>query len=259
MVQFLVRTHIKWRETAHGGSSTSVRRDATSVRVDGLLVDFDGTACREDVTGELCRRFARGDWPRYDEAVGDGEMTLKEAIDCQTRLLEASLAEMLDFSLAAHAVDPDFVALVAWAKRDGIAIGIVSDGFGFFIEPMLRAAGLAGLPVFANDIRRDEDGWHLEHPHGHARCRGCGTCKKTIVLDFRARFGLVAFIGDGESDRYAVHYADRVFAKGRLLEICARDQIAHAEWSTFHDVRTRLAQRQAPAHHDPAVCPGWTA
>jgi len=208
MIEFSVRLHINllWNRTRR--VSTSVRSDTTTVTVGGLLVDFDGTACRDDVTGELCQRFARGDWARYDEASRDGEMTLRQAIDCQTRLLGASLEEMLDFSLAGYAVDPDFVALVAWAHREGVAIGVVSDGFGFFIEPMLRVAGLTGLPVFANDICRGDDGWHLQHPHGHARCRGCGTCKKRIILDFRARFGPVAFGGDGESDRSAAHYAD---------------------------------------------------
>jgi len=258
MVVFAVRPHMDSVRTAHGGFSAGVKSMGKAKMVDGLLVDFDGTACPQDVTGELCLRFARGDWERYDEAARDGEITLRQAIDRQTRMLRASREEMLAFCLASFTVDPDFVALTGWASHAEVAIGVVSDGFGFFIKPMLKAVGLTGLPVYANDIGHDRDGWRLEHPHGHARCRGCGTCKKAIVLRHRARFGSVAFVGDGESDRFAVYYADFAFAKRRLREICVRDRIAHSEWSTFGDVRARLAQGQAPPHYDPAVCPGWT-
>jgi 2-hydroxy-3-keto-5-methylthiopentenyl-1-phosphate phosphatase len=229
------------------------------VRVGSLLVDFDGTACAADVASELCQRFAPQGWQHYDESVRRGELTPREAIDHQAQLLTGSHEEMLAFVLDSFAIDPGFLAVAAWAEQQQIAVAVVSDGFGFYIEPLLAAAGLPDLPVYANRLVRHPEGWHLEHPHQHAECRSCGTCKVLAISRYRARLGTVAFVGDGESDAYAARCADVVFAKLRLAEICRRDGIDYCEWHRFGNVRERLARGDVPARRVPADCPGQAA
>ena len=67
--------------------------------VGSVLVDFDGTACPVDVTGELCAHFAAGDWEAHDDAVRRHGMTPRTAIDRQTVMLSAGPIEMLRFVL----------------------------------------------------------------------------------------------------------------------------------------------------------------
>ena len=66
----------------------------------------------------------------------------------------------------------------------------------------------------------------------------------------------MVFVGDGESDRYAAGYADVVFAKDGLVEICRESGLAHLPWTTFDDVRAWLDEQLAAFSADPASLPG---
>jgi len=48
------------------------------------------------------------------------------------------------------------------------------------------------------------------------------------------------FVGDGLSDRYAVEYADLVFAKAELARFCRDNSIALVEYENLTDVAARL-------------------
>jgi 2-hydroxy-3-keto-5-methylthiopentenyl-1-phosphate phosphatase len=234
------------------------------LQVSSILVDFDGTACAADVASALCDRFSAPGWQALDEDVRRGDRTLRAAIDGQTAMLLASPDEMLAFVLERYAVDPGFVRLVDWARAEDVAVVVVSDGFGFYIRPLLTAAGLGHLPVLANRLGGTQGALHLEHPFAHPRCVGCGTCKMRAVLQARAARGPVAFVGEGESDRFGALFADAVFAKDRLAVPCRSKGICFSPWHDFRDVRDTLMARAAaatPAPDSSAVptsCPGWT-
>jgi 2-hydroxy-3-keto-5-methylthiopentenyl-1-phosphate phosphatase len=224
-----------------------------------ILVDFDGTACAVDVTGELCERFAAKGWEALDQGVLRGELTLREAIVTQTTMLRASRVEMLRFVLAEFALDPTFVRLARCVQAAGLTLSVVSEGFGFYIQPMLRAAGLAGVPVRANHVTETDTGLRLQHPWKHAECIGCGTCKMRAVLESRGNTGPVAFVGDGESDRHAAVYANAVFAKRRLAELCDQRGIPFLPWHDFGDVYRALNGAALRTNHSSCLrCQGWT-
>ncbi|MDP9341450.1 MAG: HAD-IB family phosphatase [Actinomycetota bacterium] len=180
--------------------------------VRAVLLDFDGTACPTDVSEALLVEFGEPGWQALDEAVERGEIGLRECVDRQAAMLRASRDEMVSFALERHSVDPTLPPFVDWARGAGLAVEVVSDGFGFHIRPMLEAAGLGSLPVLTNEF----DGGRLAHLGGHPVCVGCGTCKMLAAVRLRERHGPVAFVGDGTSDRYGALYSDLVFAKPRL-------------------------------------------
>jgi len=224
------------------------------VEIRALVVDFDGTACIDDVSEALLEEFGEGDWRAYDDAVDGGELGLRQAAELQAEMLRASRKDMLAFVLEKFSIDPTFPPFAAWAEREALPLTIVSDGFGFYVRPMLEAAGLGRLEVRTN---RYEDG-RLGHPHAHPICVGCGTCKMLAALQHRGRHGAVAFVGEGQSDRYGALYSDLVFAKKDLVRICREDGVPYREWETFDDVRTALASTNHLAGPvSPERCPGW--
>ena len=55
-----------------------------------------------------------------------------------------------------------------------------------------------------------------------------------------ARAGPVAFVGEGHSDRYGALYADIVFAKDVLVDLCRDDGVPFVPYEDFDDVRATL-------------------
>ena len=93
-------------------------------------------------------------------------------------------------------------------------------------------AGLADLPTFANVARFEGDRMIPQFPHSGG-CGRCGNCKGAHARAWRARGFEVRVVGDGYSDRCAVREADRVFARGSLLEWCREEGRAVAPFTDF--------------------------
>jgi 2-hydroxy-3-keto-5-methylthiopentenyl-1-phosphate phosphatase len=226
--------------------------------VRAVLVDFDGTACLQDVSEVLLEEFGDPGWARYDELVDRGAMGLREAARHQTAMLAASREDMLAFALDQCRLDPTFPPFVAWSEARGVSVTVVSDGFAFYIRPMLEAEGLGRLEVVTNELVFDGGRPRLAHPNGHPECRGCGTCKLLVAVRARERLGPVAFVGEGQSDRYGALYSDVVFAKKDLVRICEGDGVPFLPWETFDDVRAALEEMDGlPGPVAPQRCPGW--
>jgi 2-hydroxy-3-keto-5-methylthiopentenyl-1-phosphate phosphatase len=229
--------------------------------VGAVLVDFDGTACLHDVSEHLLVEFGDPRWPEYDAAVDRGEIALRDAIVAQDAMLRADRDTLVAFALEHCPIDPTFAPFCAWLADEGVPVTLVSDGFGFYIDPILKANGLGRIPVVTNrqlwDARGRPAG--MAFLSGHPECVGCGTCKMQAVQRASAAHGPVAFIGEGQTDRYGALYADLVFAKLALPAYCRADGVPYVEWDDFDDVRRTLASGpEVPGPAGPLRCPGWT-
>ncbi len=205
-----------------------------------ILIDYDGTVALTDVSDTILAVHVPGDWEEVDALYLQGRLGSRKLMSQQVELLTADPAAIIA-TAAAQPHDPHFVPFVRRAQEAGIAIEIVSDGFGFFIEPAMAALGLPELPIAtARTVLRDGRGW-IEFPNGHPECLVCGTCKRQRVLAHQRAGRAVAFIGDGASDRYAAGYSDIVFAKRRLVPICEQYGWPYTYWTSFRELDEWLA------------------
>jgi len=237
---------------------TSERAGALPVR--SVVVDFDGTIVPQDVSEELLKAFGAPEWWDIDLAFQRGEIGSRECLVRQAALLRGSVDEMLAYCLERFAVDPTFPPFVEWAFRSGLDMTVASDGLGFYVEPMLEAAGVHGATVMTNRYVARPEGPVVEFPAAHSECIGCGTCKMRVALA-RRRTGAVAFVGEGHSDRYGALYSDLVFATKHLADLARADGIPFLPWESFDDVRAgieRLRGADPPGPVAPDPCPGWT-
>lgn len=215
-----------------------------------ILVDYDGTISLTDVTDMVMVEHVPGVWEEASALYDAGRMGSRRLMAWEISLVEADPAALLD-TAARQPHDPTFVPFVRRAQAAGIPIEVVSDGFGFFIEPALAALGVPEIPVVTARTTFAGRRPSIAFPNGHPACFVCGTCKRERVLAYRAVGRRVLFIGDGESDRYAGGYSDIVFAKRSLERICLEAGWPFHRWTAFSEIEAWLVDLLAAWHEDP--------
>ncbi len=208
-----------------------------------ILVDYDGTVAQTDVSDALMAEFVTEEWEAKAAEYDAGLSGSRRLMAWEVGLITAS-PDSLRTLAASQPHDPGFAPLVRRARAAGVPVEVVSDGFGFFIPAALEALGVGDVPVVSADT------WfppgerpRIAFPNGNPRCFVCGTCKRARVLAHQAAGRAVVFVGDGESDRYAAGYADVVFAKHALVNLCLENGWPFRRWTDFSEIDAWLADR----------------
>ena len=220
-----------------------------------FLVDYDGTIALTDVSDALMAEFVTAEWESRVAEYDAGLVGSRRLMEWEIGLITAS-PDALRAKAAAQPHDPGFRPFAERARRAGVPVEIVSDGFGFFIQPALAALGVGDLPVVTAATTFGPDGPRIDFPNGNAACFACGTCKRNRVLAHQAAGRAVVFVGDGESDRYAAGYADVVFAKHALERLCLERGWPFERWTAFSEIEAWLERRLAAFAADPASLSG---
>lgn len=223
-----------------------------------LLVDYDGTIAQTDVSDALMAQFVTADWESHVAAYDAGIVGSRRLMAWEAGLITADPAA-LSAEAAAQPHDPGFVAFAEAARDAGIPVEVVSDGFGFFIEPALAALGVPWIPVVTAAMAFHPDGAEMTFPNGNPDCFLCGTCKRNRVLAYQASGRRVVFIGDGESDRFAAGYSDVVWAKHSLERWLQERGLPFRRWTAFSEIHRWLDAELAAFRAEPAAYPGPVA
>lgn len=207
-----------------------------------VLVDYDGTVATLDISDELVRRSASVEaWRLLDSAYRRGELGSRALLEAETRLLPRDPAALMDL-VEGQPHDPAFGPFVEYARSCGVTVEVVSDGLGFFVASGMAEVGLGDVPVYVADMDFGPGGPTIRFPNGHPTCMVCGTCKRERVLKHQAAGEHVVYVGDGQSDQYAAAYADTLFAKDDLAELCRVRGIDFRPWTSFMDIHAWLEE-----------------
>jgi 2-hydroxy-3-keto-5-methylthiopentenyl-1-phosphate phosphatase len=220
-----------------------------------LLVDYDGTIAQTDVSDALMAEFVTDAWEAQVAEYDAGRIGSRGLMTWEVGLIRAD-PEALRAKAAAQPHDLSFVPFAERARAGGIPVEVVSDGFGFFIEPALAALGTGWIPVVTADTSFGPEGARIDFPNGNPTCLVCGTCKRDRVLAHQAAGRRVVFIGDGESDRYAAGYSDVVFAKHSLERFCEEQGWPYERWTAFSEIDRWLVAELERFAADPGAYPG---
>jgi 2-hydroxy-3-keto-5-methylthiopentenyl-1-phosphate phosphatase len=219
-----------------------------------ILVDYDGTIATVDVADAIGYRFLRERYEADDEAWAAGTAGSRSLFEGQVKLLPGDPGPVVALA-EAQPHDPTFAAFVSRALELEIPVEVVSDGFGFYIEPALRRLGVPPIPVISSRTTFDGREARMEFPNGHPECFVCGTCKRQRVLAHQAAGRAVVFVGDGRSDRYAAAYADVIFAKRELIALCRAEGWPCTPWHDFGELQSWLDETAAAWKSIPGSLP----
>jgi 2-hydroxy-3-keto-5-methylthiopentenyl-1-phosphate phosphatase len=216
-----------------------------------ILVDYDGTIARTDVSDALMAPYVTPDWEARVADYDAGRVGSRGLMEWEIGLITAD-PDALSAEAAAQPHDDGFAPFVRRARAAGIPVEVVSDGFGFFIEPALAALGLPDVAVVTARTSVDRGRPRIDFPNGHPHCFVCGTCKRNRVLAHQAAGRAVVFVGDGASDRYAAGYSDIVFAKHQLAALCVENRWPFRRWTEFSEIDHWLVATLDAWRRDPS-------
>lgn len=206
--------------------------------------DFDGTITKEDTCDAMVKTFAQGPWQESVSKWQRGEIT---TIECSREIFRQF--PVLPHDLASYLetipYDDTFPPFTKYVEDRGEKLYILSDGFQFNINIIMKRAGLSGVNFYSNQlIHHGEQGWNIVTPYHSEACGKCGVCKKQLILSLKSPGYEIIYIGDGHSDLCACQEAHIVFAKGYLLEFCQEQQLTVHPFQTFADITSWLEKNQ---------------
>ncbi len=201
-----------------------------------IFCDFDGTITQLDTTDVILETFASPVYRKWEVLWERGEITGRECMERQTRLIHAC-PETLQLVCKHIVIDEGIYELEAACRKTGSSLTIVSDGIDLLMKTVLKQHGLARIPHYSNTLCWDPLGRpFLRFPFRNATCRGgCGVCKCKL-LDDAPQGAKTVYVGDGLSDSCVVHRADRIFAKDRLREYCRVNDLSHEPFANLSEV-----------------------
>ncbi len=203
------------------------------------LVDFDGTITTLDISYELAKRLAGEGYEDIDHVYRQKEIPIREWLKRTAQVLPHDMDLLLSKSLEWAAIRPGFERFLENAAMQGRPVFIASDGFGFYIEPILRKHGFFEEVcfIYRNDTYINAEGkLEVKTPHAHRICNVCGNCKALHVVNLKKQGRPVIYIGDGSNDRYGASWGDHVYARDQLAEYSRQYKFDYSPWNNFYDI-----------------------
>ncbi|MFT5206702.1 MAG: 2-hydroxy-3-keto-5-methylthiopentenyl-1-phosphate phosphatase [Candidatus Omnitrophota bacterium] len=200
------------------------------------VIDFDGTISRIDVIDGLLQRY--GDeslWQPLEGAWLNGEISSDDCMSRQLNTISVKPAELEQY-INSIELDSGFDDLVRYLDEAKMPLLILSDGFDYFIERILKKHDLGHVQYKSNHLSFDGKQFTPEFPYKHAICKKCANCKRRAIQILRPEYEKIIFVGDGLSDCCAIDEADIVYAKARLAQFCLEKKRVFTPYSNLDDV-----------------------
>ena len=209
-----------------------------------FVSDYDGTITNKDIYALLAERYVPADTPDYFIQYVEGGITHFEAMAAYFAFVpteERQVEELLD---AAEA-DPDLGASAVLLQRAGWELLVVSAGSSWYIERVLRRAGVAAT-VYSNPGRLEKGrGLVLEKldPSSPYHSASVGVDKPAVVRHALHVAETVAFAGDGPPDLQPALLVrpDLRFARGFLAEALQERGETFRPFSRWSEIARKLA------------------
>ena len=208
-----------------------------------LISDYDGTITDKDFYSLLAERYVPADTPDYFALYREGRITHFEAMTAYFAFVPTE-ERQLEGLLEASQADPDLGASAALLQRAGWELLVVSAGSSWYVERVLRRAGVAAT-VYSNPGRLEKGrGLVLEKldtssPYYSA---SVGIDKSAVVRHALHSAETVAFAGDGPTDLQPALLVrpDLRFARGFLADALWQRGEAFRPFSRWSEIAREL-------------------
>ncbi len=201
-----------------------------------FVIDFDGTLSKGDTVDAMLERFADVRWQDLEKDWLDGKIS---AIECMQQQLDLVHADRVTLENFFRGIQLDSTFIPFYEHISQFSKGaIVSDGLDHAIEVATYNAKIPQISIFANKLNFKTNGVSISYPLQNMNCKaGNGVCKCQVAENLAVDVGgPIILVGDGKSDYCIAKHADMVFAKGKLVTFCEKENIPYIPFETFAEI-----------------------
>ncbi len=209
-----------------------------------IFIDFDGTVTVQDVGEAIFTKYGSHDgiYSIIEDLLND-RISSKECWIALCKSVETIEKISLNNFIDTMEVEPGFSEFVDFCSENNFELFILSDGFDYYINRILKREGLDSIKVYSNKlVLTDDNKLKPSFPFYNERCTSSANCKWDHIIKHSGDDDFTVFIGDGNSDKETIEYCDFIFAKDGLLKFCEKERITYFPFKNFNDVIKRLNQ-----------------
>ncbi len=197
--------------------------------------DFDGTITEEDVSFTMLDAFTSGDWRQLFREYQEGKISVGRFNTDAFAMVKAGRQSLLEVAKGKVKIRPGFHKLVAYCRRKGFRLVIVSNGLDFYIKEILRDIGVGDIEVFAAQTSFHPEGLKVQYigPDGSQLDKDF---KGAYVNAFLGEGYRIIYMGNGTSDISPARQCHYIFATGDLLTHCKQTNLDCASFTDFNEV-----------------------
>jgi 2,3-diketo-5-methylthio-1-phosphopentane phosphatase len=148
-----------------------------------------------------------------------------------------------DEALSKVEMDRDLEKVVNWVDENEGEFYILSAGFRYYIDHVLKAQGLEHLKVLTNEGSFENGIFKMEPDQSSPwYSEVYGIDKGLVAQYYKKQCKTLYFVGDSEPDFHAAKHADIVFAKEELARIMEVEGMEYIPYTCFLDIYQWLIQ-----------------
>jgi 2,3-diketo-5-methylthio-1-phosphopentane phosphatase len=174
-----------------------------------------------------------------DDLLSDGISSKQSWIELCNSVSSITEEELNKF-LESMLIESTFHSFQKYCKAQNFEIYVLSDGFDYYIDRVLKNNKIEGLVVYSNHLEVIDGKLHPSFPHYDDSSFSSANCKRNHIINHSSEDDYTVFIGDGNSDKDTVEYCDFIFAKDHLLKYCEKERITFFPFKNFDDVTKKL-------------------
>lgn len=206
-----------------------------------IFVDFDGTITREDIGEAIFRKFGNPEIVnRIISELLEDKISSRECWESLCNSADIPDEEVLNNYINQFEIDQSFKTFLDYCSLNDHEVFILSDGFDYYIDKIFSKENFTGLNYFSNKLELVNGRLKPSFPFFNPEFASSANCKRDHILDNSSDEDYTVYIGDGNSDKEAVHYCDFIFAKNDLLRYCEIERISFHPFRNFNDVIEKL-------------------
>lgn len=203
-----------------------------------FFIDFDGTIITSNIAEYILEKYTDERWKYYHDLFIEHKMSLEDVLIAQYSLIKTPINQIIQETDPLIEIRKNFSKFVDYAKDNLLTIQIISGGFDFVIQYILKKINVPiEIKIISVSTSQLEDlSMVVTPPERHDT--SIVDFKQDHVKHWKSEGYFVYYIGDSPSDFEASLEADFIFfVRGTSLSsFCKDNKLNFLEFDDFAEI-----------------------